>query len=244
MKEELPPLDPVVERLAEDLMKVPAVKEGIAIALREADDAMKEEVEITEVPSTTFHEEVRAKEIARRMRLYGLTDVTIDEIGNVVGKRPGKGGGPVLALGAHMDTAFAEGTPVKVRREGNRYFGPGIGDNGSGLRALLQTIRCMNEAGIETGGDVWFVGTVGEEGNGDIRGSKFLFREGLASPIDGFIAVDNTDVGRILKGAIGAHRWRYTIKGPGGHSYASFGKVPSAVHAMCLAGARVARLRV
>ena len=78
MKEELPPLDPVVERLAEDLMKVPAVKEGIAIALREADDAMKEEVEITEVPSTTFHEEVRAKEIARRMRLYGLTDVTID----------------------------------------------------------------------------------------------------------------------------------------------------------------------
>ena len=185
-----------------------------------------------------FEEKVRAEEIARRMKAYGIEDVTIDEIGNVVGFRPGKGSGPVLALGAHMDTVFPAGTDVKVKKEGNRYYAPGIGDNCAGLRALLQVVRCFE--GIETGGDLYFVGTVGEEGNGDIRGSKFF---NAHHKVDGFIAIDNTDVGRILQGAVGSHRWRMSFDGPGGHSHGAFGQVPSAIHALCIAGAKVAHLK-
>ena len=140
-----------------------------------------------------------------------------------------------------MDTVFPAGTDVKVRQEGNRYFAPGIGDNCSGLRALLHVLRLFNELNIETEGDIYFVGTVGEEGNGDTRGSKFFNEH---HKVDGFIAIDNTDVGRILKGAIGSHRWRFCIDGKGGHSYGAFGDTPSAIHAMCLAGAKVAKLKV
>lgn len=228
---------------AQELAQSPRIAKALQIALDESDRAMKEQIEISEIPSPTFQEGERAKEIARRMKEYGIKDVHIDEIGNVVGFRPGKlhGQGPVLALGAHIDTVFPAGTDVKVRQEGNRYYGPGIGDNASGDRALLQLIRCLNEAGIETDADLYFIGTVGEEGNGDTRGSKFFNKN---HKVDGFIAVDNTDPGRILKGAIGSHRWRMSIDGTGGHSYTKFGLCPSAIHAFCLAGARVAKIKV
>ena len=211
-------------------------------AAREVDRAMEEQIELCEIEAPTFHEETRAKRVAELMRAYDLTDVVTDPIGNVVGRRPGKGNGPVLALGAHMDTVFPAGTDVKVRREGNIYRAPGIGDNCSGLRALLQILRMFNDQKIETEGDILFVGTVGEEGNGDIRGSKALF-DGTRH-IDGFVAIDSTDVGRILHGATGSHRWRLSVDGKGGHSYAEFGRCPSAIHAICRAGAKVGCFRV
>lgn len=241
MSNNIPALDPQVLAAVEALKANPKIAKALALALEESDKAMQEQCEICEIPAPTFEESVRAQEIMRRMKLYGLTDVHIDEIGNVVGLRKGKGNGPVLAMGAHMDTVFPAGTEIKVKQEGNRYTAPGIGDNCSGQRALLQVIRCFNEAGIETEGDIYFIGTVGEEGNGDTRGSKWF---NAHHKVDGFIAIDNTDVGRILKGAIGSHRWRVSIDGPAGHSFAAFGLAPSAIHAMCLAGAKVAHIQV
>ena len=237
----LPPIEAEVQAAIDALKAMPAVAKALEQAKAEVDRAMTEQVELCEIPSPTFAEGDRAKSVAERMRAYGLTDVTIDAIGNVIGKRPGKGRGPVLALGAHMDSVFPAGTDVRVKQEGNIYRAPGIGDNCSGLRALLQVLRCFNENQIETEGDIWFVGTVGEEGNGDIRGSKYLTAN---YPIDGFIAIDSTDVGRVLRGAVGSHRWRLAVDGPAGHSFADFGKVPSAIHAVCLAGARVAHIEV
>lgn len=237
----LPPIEAEVQAAIDALKATPAVAKALEQARAEVDRAMTEQVELCEIPSPTFAEGDRAKSVAERMRAYGLTDVTIDAIGNVIGKRPGKGRGPVLALGAHMDSVFPAGTDVRVKQEGNIYRAPGIGDNCSGLRALLQVLRCFNENQIETEGDIWFVGTVGEEGNGDIRGSKYLTAH---YPIDGFIAIDSTDVGRVLRGAVGSHRWRLAVDGPAGHSFADFGKVPSAIHAVCLAGARVAHIEV
>ena len=242
MTQNIPPLSEEVFAQVEKLAAQPAVKAALEQAAREADRAMEEQIELCEIEAPTFHEEVRAKRVAELMRQYGLSDVTIDPIGNVVGRRPGRGNGPVLALGAHMDTVFPAGTDVKVRREGNIFRAPGIGDNCSGLRALLQILRMFNDQKIETEGDILFVGTVGEEGNGDIRGSKALF-DGTRH-IDGFIAIDSTDVGRVLKGATGSHRWRFSIDGKGGHSYAEFGRCPSAIHAVCRAGAKVGCFKV
>ena len=239
----LPNVDAKIEAVLEALGADARVQSALALAQSEVQRAMAEQIELCEIEAPTFEEDRRAARLAELMRECGLTDVTIDAVGNVVGRRPGRDPeAPVLALGAHMDSVFPAGTDVKVRREGNVYRAPGIGDNCSGLRALLQILRMFEHADLTTQGDVLFVGTVGEEGKGDILGSKTLC-DG-SRRIDGFIAIDSTDVGRILRGATGSHRWRFTVKGPGGHSYAEFERCPSAIHAICRAGALMADLRV
>lgn len=133
----------------------------------------------------------------RRFQALGLTDVTIDQEGNVIARRPGTGNGPTLVLGAHLDTVFPAGTDVRVREENGIYHAPGISDDARGLAVILQVLRTMQEKNIQTVGDICFVCTVGEEGNGDLRGSKHLFlKSGMK--IDGFISVDGVDVGRLL----------------------------------------------
>ena len=238
MSDSLHPEIPSINESVLQAMKVlatdPKIQKGLQIAKDQASFAMQEQVELCEIASPTFEEAMRAKEIARRMEQYGLTDVSIDEIGNVVGVRKGTGNGPVLVIDAHMDTVFPMGTDVKVRREGDTYYAPGIGDNTSGCRALLQLIRCFNEANIKTEGDILFVGTVGEEGNGDIRGAKFIVKGDRQ--VDGYIAIDSFSEGVVVNGGVGCHRWRVSIDGKGGHSFMDFSQIPSAIHAMCHAG--------
>ncbi len=241
MAKELPALSQSVLEQVEKIAQIPQVTQALEIAKRDVQLAMDEQVQLCEIPAPTFKEEVRAQSVLERMKAYGLTDVKFDEIGNVIGIRKGTNpNGPILVLGAHMDSVFPEGTDVTVKKDGIRYSAPGIGDNCSGLRCILQILRSLEEAKIQTQGDIWFVGTVGEEGNGDIRGSKHLVKN---NKIDGFIAVDSTDVGRVLYGATGSHRWRVAIDGLGGHSYAEYGKTPSAIHAMGRALAKCADIR-
>lgn len=237
---EIPAIDESLLAQMQVVASLPKVQKGLQIAQDQAERAMVEQVELCEIASPTFHEETRAKEIARRMKEYGLTDVTMDGIGNVVGVRKGKGNGPVLVIDAHMDTVFPHGIDVTVRREGDTYYAPGIGDNTSGCRALLQLVRCFNESGVETEGDVLFVGTVGEEGNGDIRGAKFMVNGDRQ--VDGYIAIDSFSEGVVVNGGVGCHRWRVNIAGPGGHSFVDFSQVPSAIHAMCHAGHLIGHL--
>ena len=241
MAKELPALSEAVLEHVQKVAQLPKVAQALEIAKRDVQRAMDEQLELCEIPSPTFKEEKRARSLMQRLEAYGLTDVKMDEIGNVIGVRKGTmANGPILVLGAHMDSVFPEGTDVTVKKDGIRYSAPGIGDNCSGLRCILQILRCFEEAKIQTQGDIWFVGTVGEEGNGDIRGSKHLVKN---NKIDGFIAVDSTDVGRVLYGATGSNRWRVAIDGLGGHSFAEYGKSPSAIHAMGRALTKFADLR-
>lgn len=217
------------------------IANALQIAVDETQESLQEQVAICEIPAPTFEEGVRAAEVAKRLKDYGCENVEIDSIGNVIAYFPGDEKGPVLAIGAHLDTVFPAGTDVKVKIEGHRYTAPGIGDNCSGIRALLQVVRCLKKTGIQTHGDLYLIFPVGEEGLGDTRGAKHFL---ATHHVDGFIAIDNTEIGRILKGAVGSHRYRITFTGPGGHSYAHFGKVPSAIHAMCIAGAKMAHVKV
>ena len=155
-------------------------------------------------------------------RELGLQNVRIDKEGNVLGDRPGAQPRPRLVFTAHLDTVFPEGTDVKVKREGNILRGPGIGDDCRGLAVLLAVVRTMNQAKIQTPGTITFVGTVGEEGLGDLRGVKYLFNEGMKGQIDRFVSIDGTGLG-ITHIAVGSLRYRVTFKGPGGHSYGAFG---------------------
>ena len=112
----VPPLKDAVLRDLEALARDERVKKALDLALEEVPFAIEEQIHLCEIPAPTFHEERRADEMERRMRAYGLTDVTRDAIGNVIGRRPGSGSGPTIALVAHMDTVFPEGTDVRVKR--------------------------------------------------------------------------------------------------------------------------------
>lgn len=213
-----------------------------ALAFLRSDDArtLKEQIELTEIPSPPFKEAVRAANFLERFKALGLADARIDAEGNVLGVRKGSGGGPTLVVSAHLDTVFPEGTDVKVKVDGNRHAAPGIGDDARGLAAMLSVIRALDDAGLKTVGDVVFMGTVGEEELGDLRGVKAFFRDHPG--IDGFISIDGIDVGRIVNSATGSRRYRIAYNGPGGHSFQAFG-LPSATHALGRAIAKIAEVR-
>jgi len=214
---------------------------GAALAQIQKEDAqtLREQIEIAQIPSPPFKESVRAKDYLRRLQALGLADAGIDSEGNVIARRKGAGGGPTLVLSAHLDTVFPAGTDVTVREKDGRYFGPGFVDDSRGLTVLLTVLRAMQANGIETTGDVLFVGTVGEEGLGNLRGVKALFRD--RKDIDGFISVDSVS-GKIVNQATGSRRWSATFTTGGGHSFHNFG-LPSAIHAMGRAIAKIDELR-
>lgn len=181
---------------------------------------------ITEVPAPPFKEEARAKAFAEMLRERGLTEVEIDEEGNVLGLRKGTVAGPAVVVSAHLDTVFPEGTDVTVRREGDRLLAPGIGDDSAGLSTMLALIDAMNAAGIRTRSDLLFVGTVGEEGLGDLRGVRHLFTKGrYKGRIGAFFSLDGGGMKSMTTAGTGSKRYRMTFKGPGGHSYGAFGIV-------------------
>lgn len=183
-------------------------------------------IALTEIPAPPFKEEARAKAYAAMFRERGLSDVEIDEEGNVLGLRKGSGRGPVVVVSAHLDTVFPEGTDVKVRREGDKLHAPGIGDDSAGLATQLALIDALNAGGIRTASDILFVGTVGEEGLGDLRGVRHLFGKGrYKDRIKAFFSIDGSGLESLTNQGTGSKRYRITFKGPGGHSFGAFGLV-------------------
>lgn len=187
-------------------------------------------IELTEIPAPPFMEAERARRYAEMLRDAGADSVIIDSVGNVIAFRRGTGGGHTVAIAGHMDTVFPEGTDVTVRFEGDTMYAPGIGDDTRGLILILTVLHAMNETGLRTESDLLFIGTVGEEGLGDLRGVKYLFRDGGPS-IDSWIAVDGGSIGGIVHQGLGSHRYRVTFQGPGGHSWGAFG-LGNPAHAM------------
>lgn len=188
---------------------------------------VKQLIALTEIPAPPFKETARAEVYADHFRKLGLKDVTIDAEGNVLGLRPGSDpDAGYIVLSAHLDTVFPEGTPVKVRREGTKLFAPGVGDDTRGLATLLAYVRALDAAEIVTRRSILFVGTVGEEGRGDLRGARYLFTEGAYKDrIAGFFSLDGNNAARVTHQAVGSKRYRISFKGPGGHSYGAFGIV-------------------
>jgi acetylornithine deacetylase/succinyl-diaminopimelate desuccinylase-like protein len=206
-----------------------------------------DQIRFCEVAAPPFMERARAEVLRRAFEQVGLRDVRLDDVGNVVGYRPGRSPRPNVVLSAHLDTVFPEATNVKVRREGAMLHGPGIGDDCRGLAVLVAVARALAHGRVQTGGSVTFVATVGEEGLGDLRGVKALFGVGpgarpTAGPIDRFVSIDGTGLG-VTNVGVGSVRYRVTFKGPGGHSFAAFGTA-NPIHAMGRAIDRVAALQV
>jgi tripeptide aminopeptidase len=212
------------------LIRDDAVRAAVDAARADEPRTIDDQVRICEIPAPPFKEAPRAKAYADAFRAAGLTNVRIDREGNVLGERRGRAARPHLVFSAHLDTVFPEGTNVAVTREGRMLKGPGIGDDCRGLAVLLAVIRALNRAKVTTPGTITFVGTVGEEGLGDLRGVKALFNDTLKGQIDRFVSVDGTGLG-ISHIAVGSYRYRVTFTGPGGHSYGAFG-IANPVHAL------------
>lgn len=196
-----------------------------------ADDArtLGELKTMTQIPSPPFKERVRAEYFLSRLKALGLSDAHIDSEGNAIGIRKGTGNGPRLVVSAHLDTVFPEGTDVTVKERDGKLYAPGIADDTRGLAVLLSMIKVLNDNNVRTTGDLIFVGNVGEEELGNLRGMKALFRD--HPDIDGMIGLEPGTGASVLTQGTGSHRYEITFRGPGGHSFGAFG-LPSAIHAM------------
>jgi tripeptide aminopeptidase len=232
---------PGMEAATQALLANAAVTKTLADIKADDDTAFAEQKRITEIPAPPYKEKIRAEYYLKRMQELGFKDASIDGEGNVIALRKGSAGGrPKLVVSAHLDTVFPEGTDVTVKESDGAVRAPGIGDDSRGLAAMLSLIKAMNANGLATVGDVMFVGTVGEEELGNLRGVKALFRD--HADIDGFISIDGLGITRVVNQATGSHRYEMIFKGPGGHSFKEFG-LPSAIHAMGRAIARIADLQ-
>jgi tripeptide aminopeptidase len=232
--------------------EVRAVVDTLAasVVMRQAFDLLKsdqarfvqEAIQLSEIPAPTFEEAKKAQAFAALLRANGLTNVRIDSIGNVIGVRKGSGKGPSIAVIAHLDTVFDAKTDLKVSKKGSLLYGPGLTDDSAGLAMMLSCLRTLNQSAIETKGDLVFVGSVGEEGNGDLRGVKQFFKDN--TKISGVLIVEAAPLQVIGIMNTGSNRFQVDFNAPGGHSYAAFGQVPSAIHAQGRFIAKVADLQV
>jgi tripeptide aminopeptidase len=226
------------------IMASTTYRDAVAVLDRDHDRIVDDIIRLTEIASPPFGEDVRSDAYLEMLRAHGLTEVEKDAVGNVMGLRRGIGNGPLIVVAAHLDTVFPAGTNVTVRRDGTKLFAPGIGDDTRSLAVLLGFMRAMDEAGIRTTSDILFVGDVGEEGLGDLRGVRHLFHEGkYKDRIKAFFTVDSPEMTNIATGGIGSRRWRVAFRGPGGHSYGAFGLV-SPMNAMAQAVCELGRVQV
>ena len=223
-------------------MQQPAVRAALAEAESSERDTIDDQIRFAEIPAPPFKEAARGRELERVFQRLGLERVRVDGAGNVLGERPGRSPRPRLVVAAHLDTVFPEGTDVRVRREGRRLVGPGIGDNSRGLAVLVAIVRALNLAAVRTEGSVTFVADVGEEGLGNLRGMKQLFDSTLPGQVDRFLAIDGSGL-HVTHTFVGSRRYRVTYTGPGGHSFGAFG-LPNPIGAVGRAAARLSDLQV
>ncbi len=217
-----------------DEIRTLAANGAVSAAMRFAEEhddwALERLIELTEIPAPPFMEKARGERFAELLLEAGADSVWTDREGNVIGLRRGRTGARTIGFGGHLDTVFPEGTDVTIRQVGDTLFAPGVGDDTRGLVVVLSVLRAMEEADVRTDGDILFVGVVGEEGLGDLRGMKHLYREGGLRP-DVWIDVDGGGLRRVVSRGLGSVRYRVTFKGPGGHSWGAFGTANPA-HAM------------
>jgi acetylornithine deacetylase/succinyl-diaminopimelate desuccinylase-like protein len=212
---------------------LPEVHAGFAWFREHQRELIDAQMEVTRIAAPPFGEGLRADWLKQKFTELGLTDVHTDDIGNVLGLRPGiDPKANALAITAHIDTVFPPGTPMKVRRDGERLLGPGISDNAAGITGLLAVAGALEESGIRTELPILFVGNVGEEGEGDVRGMRHLFGDSKwANSIEYTLVLDGAGTDSIVTQALGSKRFQISVYGPGGHSWSDFG-VPNPIVAL------------
>ncbi|HWG39334.1 MAG TPA: M20/M25/M40 family metallo-hydrolase [Candidatus Acidoferrales bacterium] len=199
--------------------------------------------ELTEIPAPPFGETARSEWVRQRFTALGLENVRVDDLGNVLGFLFSRPNAPLIGISAHLDTVFPQGTALKTREEANRLYGPGISDNAAGVTALLAVAHALKRAQLKPAINILFIGNVGEEGEGNLRGMRHLFS---ASPwrdaIQSLLVIDGAGTDTYVNQALGSRRFEITFRGPGGHSWSDFG-VPNPIVLLSRALARFSEVQ-
>lgn len=185
-------------------------------------------VSIQQIPAPTFEEIKRAQFVHEKFLQGGLTDVSIDTLGNVYGRLPGTGTAPALVISAHLDTVFPESTDLRVTYSAERIAGPGIGDNSLGVAGLFGLLWALYQRGVSLDHDVWLVANVGEEGLGDLNGMRAVV-DRFGDSVQAYIVLEGMALGQIYYRGLGVKRYCVRVQTQGGHSWVDYGR-PSAVH--------------
>jgi len=221
-------------------MATPHVARALRFFETKAEAITEEQIRICSIPASPFGEQERAEYFSRKFSELGLTEVEIDEEGNCLGLLGGTSRSPLMVVSAHLDTVFPAGTNFNVVRRNGKLYAPGIADDGCGLVALIAIAEAIQSERIPIEGSILFVGTVGEEGEGNLRGVRHLFTKGRwAKDVTSFLSFDGPGLDRITNRALGSRRYRVEVTGPGGHSWGDFG-LPNPVHAIGRAISRLA----
>ena len=221
-------------------MATPHVARALRFFETQADAITEEQIRICSIPASPFGEQKRAEYFSQKFSELGLTEVEIDEEGNCLGLLRGASRSPLMVVSAHLDTVFSADTNFNVTRRNGKLYAPGIADDGCGLAALIAIVQAIQTQRIPIEGSILFVGTVGEEGEGNLRGVRHLFTKGRwAKHVDSFLSFDGPGLDRITNRALGSRRYRVEVTGPGGHSWGDFG-LPNPVHAIGRAISRLA----
>ncbi len=181
------------------------------------------QLELARIPAPPFGEAARGRWLAQKFRDLGLDQVRLDEVGNVLGVHPGHSG-PYVAISAHIDTVFPTGTPLQIQQEGSKLLGPGVSDNGAGVIAMLAIAGALQATPIHPHAPLLFLGNVGEEGEGDLRGMRHIFAQPhWLDSIACNLILDGAGTDVIVAEALGSRRFEVIVRGPGGHSWSDYG---------------------
>ncbi len=235
---------PSIQEIAR-LASLPPVQSAFRWFVSQEPQIAAWQMQLAGIPAPPFGESERAAWLAERFRELGLDNVHLDDVGNVFGIRRGlEPSNKFLAVTAHMDTVFPAGTALRPRREGTRLYGPGISDNGAGVAALLAAAAALQEAGIRHLGPLVFIGNVGEEGEGDLRGMRHIFADPhWSEAIASTLVLDGAGTDSVVAEALGSRRFEVVVRGPGGHSWSDFG-APNPIIVLARAIERFAQVRV
>ena len=209
------------------------------------------QMELAAIPAPPFGESKRAGWLRERFYELELENVEIDEVGNVTGTKPGSSENErgrlaprAVAVTAHLDTVFPEGTDVQPSKDRQKLYGPGISDNAAGVTALLALASAVRHARVKCASDIIFIGNVGEEGEGNLRGMRHIFsQEKWLERIGYTVVLDGTGTDSVVCEALGSRRYEVTVRGPGGHSWNDFG-IPNPIIVLARAIAAFSEIQV
>src|SRR5712672_1653004 len=220
---DMPDVAPAVQQEVARLAASPEVRSAFNWFRTQEPQLVQWQMEMARIPAPPFGESARGAWLAERFREVGLDDVRIDDVGNVFGIHPGFGRRHV-ALSAHIDTVFPANTPLNIRQQGSRLYGPGVSDNGAGVTAMLGIAALLRTVRLRHALPFVFVGNVSEEGEGDLRGMRHI----IATPrwkdsIAYSVVLDGAGADTIVAEALGSRLFEVIVRGPGGHSWSHFG---------------------
>ncbi len=199
---------------------------------------MRWQAECVAIPAPPFAEARRAAWLRERFAELGLADVHIDDAGNVLGSLRALAGeqalfensvepppSAVILLSAHIDTVFPSDTRLAPSVAGTRLEAPGACDNGAGLAGMLAIAAALRHAAIEPPCHILFVGNVGEEGEGDLRGTRHIYAHApWRSRIAAHLVLDGAGQAVAVTAALGSRRFEVALAGAGGHSWTAAGR--------------------